>query len=216
MNRALIRTMLRRRADDVPEETWADSDLDQIIIIATQMMEVEVLKVSPEAFIQIDTAHLVAAQDMYAKPAGMMHEIALLMKGDTGLYTRLKRLDYNQILERGNAVTSVADTVYCHLGNYILISPTPPASVTAGLKMVHVPALTLAVDTDIPPMQLPLHIGIVLKSDLLLQGETGEGAEAKDAKTSKDLKTITDSIPQYYRQSAADEQMVRIDFSKGY
>jgi hypothetical protein len=218
MNRALMRTMLRRRVDDVEEEVWADSDLDQILIVATQLMETHVLEIDAEAFIQIDTAHIVSGQKEYEKPAGMLHEIALLKLGSDGVtYTRIRRLDYNQILEREADGGSSSETVYAHMGRYLVLSPTPSASVTAGLRAVYVPSLTLAEDTDIPPMPLPLHIGVVMEADLLLQGETGEGAEGKDAKTSKDLANIKNSIPKYYRKSVADEQRVRLDGSvKGY
>ena len=214
MNLSAIRTVLRRRINDVVSEVWDDSALNAVINMAYQRIEIEILKTDPEAFIETATCSVVANQSTYRKPTNSLYEIALLgLDTSTSLYTtRYERKDYNQVFSRSTGAT----TVYVHLGNYYLISPTPTQSLTAGLEVQHVPALVLSADTDVPVVHLNLHRAIILDADLLLQGETGEGEEAKAVKTQKDRDELLATIPSYYRRSAADPQKVRIDLDKRY
>lgn len=219
MTRGQMRTMLQRRLDDEAEETWDDSELNDILNVALMRIEVEVLKVDPEAFLRLDDADIVADQELYAKPTNMVHEVALFKKSTTAsTYCRLQRIDYNETLSTcdDGSGRSSEGLKYAHWGRYFLLSPKPSESQASGLRLAHVPILSMSDDADVPQLVQPLHLAVVLYADLLARGEdgTGEGTEKKG--TWSELASLLAAIPSYYRKSAADEQRIRADVVKGY
>jgi hypothetical protein len=66
--------------------------------------------------------------------------------------------------------------------------------VTNGLEIVHTPIMSMAVDSDVPRIKTPIHMGIIYWAKLLLLGETDEAA----GETVSRLKEILADIPNWY------------------
>ena len=65
---------------------------------------------------------------------------------------------------------------------------------TNGLEIVHTPIMSMAVDSDVPRIKTPIHMGIIYWAKLLLLGETDEAA----GETVSRLKEILADIPNWY------------------
>lgn len=196
-----LRAIFRRRSQDEPAEIWSDAEANSLLNQGLQRLELDILAVDPEAFVRIDTAAIVAGQAEYEKPSNMIYELGvLLLSATSGLYEGIERRDYNETVNRTGG-----DTIYAHLGRYLVISPTPTASVAAGIKLVHVPALVLTDDTDVPPIPQTLHTAIAMYADQYASGEVG------DPKQSADLASIVNMVRLTYRKSVSTPETFRIN-----
>lgn len=192
MNRSTIRTLLRRRINEVVADNWDDSTLNTFIDLAYALVLKQVRKVDPEALLFWDTRNTVAGTSWYAKPSGTRGPIEVGLKktsADTG-WQELRRKPYH--IAKG--WTDTDSPVYCHVGEYVGIFPAPANSVTGGLQMIHAPTDTLATDSDFPKLENTLHYAIVLWAALIAKGESPED----DSKDAKELMRIIGDIPEDY------------------
>lgn len=191
MTRATIRTMLRRRLNEVSADQWDDSTLNTLVDLAYALVLKQVRKVDPEALLFWDYRNTVSGTNWYEKPSGTRGPVEVSLKSaasDTD-WCPLKRKPY--YLARN---WTGGDTVYCHRGIYVGIFPAPTTSVTQGLQFIHAPTDSLAVDTDVPKLETTLHYAIVVWAALLAKGESPE-ADTKDA---AELQRIIGDIPLDY------------------
>lgn len=166
---------------------WSDDVVNTVIDVGYALVLKQVRKVDPEAVVFWDIRNTVAGTKWYAKPSGTRGPVEVGLKAtvaDTD-WTPLTRKPYHIARDWTDG------TVYCHRGEYIGIFPAPSVSVTGGLQFIHAPTDTLAVDTDVPRLEVSLHYAIVLWTALILKGESPED----DSKDAKELQRIIGDIP---------------------
>lgn len=192
MNRATIRTLLRRRLNETVADNWDDSTLNTLIDLAYALILKQVRKVDPEAVLFWDYRNTVAGTIWYEKPAATRGPV------EVGLKKTAADTDWAALVRKPYYIardwTNAQQTVYCHRGLYIGIFPAPTTSVTNGIQFIHAPTDTLAVDTDFPKVEQTLHYAIVLWAALIAKGESPES----DVKDAQELQRIIGDIPQDY------------------
>lgn len=209
VTRTQMRTILRRRLNEVTADQWQDADLNDLINHAYQRMEMDILSVNPDAFISTYRADIVLNQQLYEKPAGFNYETAFkILDTGTSTYKRVDLVDYHVGLDRTG---DQEGTKYSHFGSYFFLSPKPGQNLAAGIELDFVPTLSMTADTDVPKVALPLHMGIIHHAAIMAFGETGE-----DVKRELELlSTIVNKIPAYYLKTSAGQAFTP-DISKGY
>ena len=192
MTRAGIRTLLRRRLNEVVADNWEDEDLNSFIDIAYALVLKKVRKVDPEAVLFWDYRDTVAGTNWYEKPAGTRGPVEVGLKGTSAAtdWTPLVRKPY--FLARDWA--TAGDPVYCHRGTYVGIFPAPTVAVVQGIQFIHAPTDALATDNDVPKLETTLHYAITLWAELIAKGESPES----DDKAAKELARIIDDISADY------------------
>jgi hypothetical protein len=210
MNRAAMRSKLRRRLqEDVPDR-WTDVQLNEALNLGLVELQKEVMKVDPEAFCFVDRADIVAGQEWYKWPAGTWYERELrILSGTT--YTPIRRIAFT---ERGdNSILAASGPSYASFDrSRFVLCPIPTVSVVNGMEIVWVPTLTMALDTTVPPVHLGLHLAIVEFAEVIATADVGDTNE----ETVKDLARIINSIPQYYLVSASTPSRMIVEVNKGY
>ena len=201
--RAELRTILRRRIHDVPGVQWSDVELNDLLNLAYAKVQKEVVKVLPTAHLFWDHINIVAATTWYPVPESSfgLRRVGLLDSG-TGLYTKLKRYDYEDVMAGQYATTS-----YTEMGQWIGIFPTPTANVAAGLEIIHTPLMAMAADADVPRVKVPIHDAIADWAVILCLGETDEAAA--EAKTR--LQDMVNDLPFWYQVNNDSPDRLRIE-----
>ena len=204
MNRGTMRALLRRRLNETTPDLWQDTELNDLLNSGLHLVEKEVLKVDPLAFIHWSDEDIAKTINFYAKPQGFWHEMEVGYKSSSHAigYKRLEKQDYNVARERTGG-----DTVYCHVGRYLGIFPTPGADVTDGLRLLWTPSLTMATDADVPDLHFALHMAVVLMSQKYALGETSDD----QARVKVELSELLGDISMYYLGSATENERLWLD-----
>lgn len=216
MTLAQIRALVRRRIREVTADQWTDAEIDTVINVALARMETLILKIAPDEFVSVYTKDLTSGDGYYEMPATTIHPLMLERRDSTSSsYRRARRVKFADILDRlANSTTAAAETdetLYARVGRKrIIVWPTPTASVSAGLRLTHVDTLTLADETDVPNLPVPLHIGIVYWSEIMLVGEGREEVKGSEAQ----LASLIGDIPMWYLQSGDRPDSLDIDLAK--
>lgn len=204
--RAQLRAMLQRRLQDAGNAQWTDAVLNQYLNFGLQYIQKEIMKVDPMAFIYSDTANIVSGTAYYPMPAASMFEIGVYTRGTpTGSWTWQDYIDLPWIQAGGSAnwQNNPFAAGYSRWGRYILLHPSPTASVTSGLKLEYVPWLTMGADTDVPEIDIGLQEGIAYRAEEIALGDTAQEA----VKAKEDLAQTIASIPLYYRRRGGRSQV---------
>jgi hypothetical protein len=211
-----MRGALRRRLQEDVADRWSDADLNLALNHGLIELEKEILKVDPEAFSYIDRADIVANQEYYEWPDGIWYERELrYLNSSPALpltYTSMRRINFNERADGAHTDASV--TCYARFDRErFVLAPVPTASIVNGLEIVYVPSLSMAQDTDHPPVHLGLHLAVVLFAEIISLADVGDGSD----ETIKDLARMINSIPQYYLVSAGTPARLVIEgIFKGY
>ena len=217
MNRGSMRTMLRRRLQEVTADQWADADLNEILDLALSEVQGHVLAVDVEGFLSRSQSNIVAGQTLYPKPDDLRYEVALKsLDTSSGLYKRIQRRSLRDIQDRLESGTSLSDTggyEYAHFGAFFLLAPAPSASLAVGLEIDYVPNLSMALDSDAPALPTQLHYAVVLRAHSMALGETGEEIGQPLAEYQK----LIQEIPSWYlRDQAAEPNYLSAALGKEY
>lgn len=192
MTRAQIRTLLRRRVQEVTADQWSDANLNELINLAYQRTELDILSVNPQAFMTTYRADIVSGQAFYEKPAGFNYEIAFKrLDSANSRYVRMECIDYVKGIARQNGESEVQ---YSHYGTHLMLSPTPSASLASGLELDFVPSLSMTDDAESPKIVHPLHMALVYHAQIIALGETGE----EQKRAGEELELLVNKIPTYY------------------
>jgi hypothetical protein len=209
MTRGELRTALRRRLQEEVADRWQDTDLNKNLNMAEAEIQKEVMKVDPKAFVYTDRADVVNAQELYEWPAGCWYDVELRLKDSGGEYHPIDRISLHDKWDPTSRVTSC----YYRLdAKHFGLVPVPTTNLAAGIELLWVPTLSMALDTDVPPLHIGLHYAIVLMAELISMGDTGDAND----ETVKELARIINSIPQYYLLSASTPPRLSVDIDKGY
>lgn len=198
--RVQLRTMLQRRLQDTENAQWTNAVLNEYLNYGYQYMEKRILEVDPMAFIYTDTATITSAVSDYPMPSNSMWEVGVYTRGtSTGDFVWQDKIELPLIQAGGspNWRSNPYTTGYGRRGRYIVLYPTPSATVTAGLQLEFVPWLTMGSDTDVPELDVGLHDGIVYRAEEIALGDTAQEA----VKAREDLSQVVTDISRYYRRS---------------
>lgn len=217
MDRAKMRSILRRRLQEETADQWDDSDLNELLNVGLQRMQSAIMKVDPLAFVAISTADTVIgatlSNQFYAYPPGFFYELSVELKtSSTSDYAEIERKTHKDVLSASSS--SAQDPFYARIGRNFAVAPPLSAAVTAGLRVTFVDTLTMNDDADIPDIPKSLHIGIVLYAHYFTLPESGEG-EAQ-ANVLKELSVVLAEIPLVYTSAAGTADALRPDIDKGY
>jgi hypothetical protein len=161
-------------------------------------LQMELQMSNPEAIVSWDTIDLTADESWYPKPPTFgLIQVGIDPTG-AGSFSKLDFKNYEDI--KGLSGTTYYAT---ERGDWVGVYPTPDTSITDGLEFIHRPIDTLAADTDIPKLKLPLHQAICLQAKIFLLGDTNERADLDQAK----LERIKERMPLLY-MGAVDEGFV--------
>lgn len=202
-----LRTMLRRRLQEVSAAQWTDSTLNSNLNLGLQYMQRKIQAIDPLWVIYTDTTPLVSSQRDYPKPVGCKFEVFLYVVAaatDTS-QDPLTRVDYESIVKQDEHLD--LNGSYAHKGRFFSIYPTP-SSTANYLKLEWVPTLSMGSDSDVPDLVTDLHEGIVYRAEMISLGDTAQ--EATRAK--EDLAEILNDLPRYYVKSAVPDR-IKIDLS---
>jgi len=197
--RTILRNMLTRRLQDSGNAQWSEATLNLYLNMGLQYMEKEILKLDPMAFIYEDTANITTDVSHYPMPSNSMFEVGVYNRGtSTGAWNWLDYIELPWIQAGGstNWDSNPFSKGYARSGRYLVIYPTPTASVTTGLKLEYVPWLTMGADADVPEIDVGLQEGIVFRAEEIALGDTAQEA----VKAKEDLAQVITAIPLYYRR----------------
>lgn len=200
--------MLRRRLQERVADQWTDAELNELLNLGLLEIQKSVLQVDPLAIIWIDVDDIVAGQEFYEVPPGMWYEFEVGVKtsASDADFTILDPCSYHT----RRSLSSGAGR-YSRLGKYISIRPIPTGSVVDGLQVRYVPSLSMSNDSDVPDLNLGLHLGIVLWAQILALGESLEDS----GPTQATLKGLIEQIPLFYRNTT-QPMYLQPNITKGY
>lgn len=168
MTRATILTLLRRQLMEETPRNWDDAVLHDLINQGYHFAQKEIMKVDPEAFLEFVQRDLTVGVSYYARPDGDWFPNQVRVKDSTtGKYSPITWKPFDLAEE-----WTGESYVWARRGAYICIFPAPSTTIAAGLELIHVPTLTLAVDTDVPKIPLGIHLAIVYLAKVTALGET--------------------------------------------
>lgn len=200
MTRGDMRGVLRAQLkDEGGSPTFSDTRLNTYLSEGLHLVQKEVMKVAPEAFVSWYTQDITANNEFYAAPAGFWYELRVEVLDTTdNKYKKIGKLPLDFFETR----TSSAATVYTRKGRWILLNPTPAAAINDGLRLIFVPTLGMSADTDTPDLHPGLHMAMVLWAKKIATGEDDETNEATD----RDLAALLADIPMYYLSGGDTEK----------
>lgn len=190
MNRGTLRTLLLKRLQDTVADQFDSSDANDLLNVGLGLLQAEIMKTRPDAFLEISTADIVAGQERYENPDGwiMDQEIEI---ADSSTSSGWRKLNPMPIQQRPS--TSAGSISYfSHKGRWLVLTDTPTVAVTAGLRRTWVPTLTMSADADIPSVKTALHTSIVDYAVIEALGETDEGSGAAERRLERKLALIPD------------------------
>lgn len=226
MNLSTMRTILRRRLHDNPDDhsarTWSDSDLLVLLNLGYQREQQTILQMSPEAWLKtvlMDTQNDSNGrpQKKYPKPPDMWWEVELAVKDSTAAdvtdgYRPLERDDYDLIAHR-NATNNVDG--YAEFGQFFFINPPPLGGIVDGLRLTYVNILSLTDDDGlgamVPAIPVPLHDAIVVWAERIAKGETDEDS----IKLKTEVDAINEILPNFYQRHGQKPDALALDIDNG-
>jgi len=179
--------VLRRRLQEDTPNRWSNENLNRLLNLALQETQKRILAIQPEAFKREYRADQVANQEFYEWPAGMWTSKKLATGNPTDGFVRLSPIALIQA-ESGQAGFVPWDS------RYFMLAPKPSDSVVNGIQCVCVPTLTMAVDTEVLPLPLAMHMAVVLYAEIFALGDVGEAS----AQAKSELEPIFNSMPSFY------------------
>jgi hypothetical protein len=216
MTLASLRNLLRRRLHDDPgtgEGTahWTDADLNEIINLAYQQEQKEIIKIAPEATLKRVTTDILAGENLYPKPADMWFEISFgyIATDYASGYRPMTKSRFASIDAQTVGVTG--EVQYGHFGQNFIITPTPTTTLANGLRLSYVPILSVEDDSDVFAIPVPLHYAILIWADIIAKGETHE--EVAGLYTA--LGKVNDDLSSYYFSHGQVPDTLELDIDNG-
>lgn len=202
MNRADMRSTLRRRLNEQTPQNWTDGELDQLLNESLFWVQKKVMRVNPLAFLSWFRTGLVANESFYKRPVGSWweYEVGVKATPSATTYTPLDKRPYKTVRDRESAIN--VDTTWSKMGTFIAILPAPPFDITNGLQIIFTPLLTMAVDTDVPDLHPSLHTQLVTKANQLALQEQPESPMS--ASLEADLRSVDEDVVLVYGREAID------------
>ena len=201
MTKGQMKTLLRKFVRDTPEVQFEDAELDEILNISYGHIQKELVKFNAGWHIAVDTIDVTSGTSWYPMPPSFGLKYLRFKATSGGDYLAIGKHNYLDII----GLTG-SDHFYCREGQWLGIFPTPTATVSAGIELLHTPILALAEDDESPKIKTPLHLAIVYQAKLICLGETDESGE----QTERRLKALIDDIPFWYHIDQDKPDMLQV------
>lgn len=183
MNLGALHDKTRRLVNETTARLWSTADVYAEINNAYQEAQAAVSRIAPAEFLrgaQIDT---VAGTNLYERPTYEPLKVVRLKDSTTGAYRDLSKMDVDQLQDHASGATGRSATrfepAYGLIGRWLLIRPTPEASVTAGLAVLYYEKLSLSATADTPRLPSALHHRLAYRAaELLLKDSKDVSGDA--------------------------------------
>lgn len=175
MNKVTMRRMARSKLGDLSTSLpiYSDSDYNTALIHSAYYVQARLAKVNAVPFTAVQVTNLTSGVGDYPLPPDITTPgVRRLYTLQNGVYVpaKLRNLEDLEDGVRDAAVTQVGEdptttatqVEYAQDGDYLIISPTPTANTTNGLRFRYACTVTMADDTSIPQLPLVLHDAIWL------------------------------------------------------
>jgi hypothetical protein len=207
MIRSTMRTLLRRRLNDSSGDNWTNVELNELLNEGLHLIQKEVLKFLPDAFMHVYHGPVTIADEFYPLPDGFWYELSVGIRSSSSATTFgiVTRGNYDR--DRGNAAGTTPG--YDIRGRFIVFMPRFSFDHASGFELQFVPTLSMSSDALAPEIHQGLHLGVVVQSQLIALGETIESPTP----AAEQLKRIIDDIPLFY-QRGGEAQVLRLDASQ--
>lgn len=196
MTRLQLRTLWRRHVRDTAQVEWSDdTEVNDILNLAYANVQKEIVKINRNAHQFWDYLPTTSGTNWYALPATFgIRRVGLKSHTVDTSWTKLEPKGYSKLQAYLSTGNQQGKTYYAVEGQFIGIFPAPTESVSNGIELIHTPIMSMAADSDVPRIKLPLHLAIVYWAKLIALGETDETAGETRARLSE----ILDDLPLWY------------------
>ncbi len=204
-----MRGLLARFLNDTAQDVWSSAELNTLLNLGLHDVQSFIESTEPDAFLFVDETDILYNVRFYSKPVGITSERELSISDNpaTGEYTKMEVTSF-ELIRKGMA----PERSYAHFGRHFYLSWFPPATIPNGMRVVWVPTLSMATDSDVPDVHMRLHYAIVLAAAIKALRETPD-----DAKTFKeDLAIELQKVPLLYLKSQAGNLPLQIDMDQRY
>lgn len=210
MNRLDARGLMRSRLNDpATGGTYDDTRLNLLFNQGLALVQKEIMKVRPLAFMEWTLRDVVKDQARYPLPVGTMKLIYVgTRSGTTGAFTRLERKPFDYVLDG-----TMPTRVYAHAGREIVIGPTPDSTVDDGMRTIVIPTIELGDDTSSTEdkgLPRPLDMAAVVWGVELATPESSPDR----ADVVAERKSLLDDLGQWFIDNADGNEELRLDLVK--
>ena len=214
-----MRTITRRLILETTADQWSDADVNDMLNISAQNVQTRVMEVDPEAFNTWARINITKDERFYPMPTDALYETELAYTEDAANneYQAMKLVDFFVLRDSAKANARLdsrrnesVNYEYARTGRFYYLGWKPSAAITDGLENIYVRALSMANDTDVLALVLPLHYAVCLDAALNLGIEGTELA----LPIQKKLDFYWGNIPKWYRKSAAGTQQISMNLGK--
>ena len=188
MTRAQARARLRGWLQEDVADQWSDADLNECINLGIRDAQKVVVALDPEGVKKTYTANIVVPATgkdaIYSYPAGAWAVIEVATSSDGTNYTPLRRLSLK--VARGGSTGSDGGFVPWDPTHFALFPP-PTSAVTNGLRVIVVPTLTVAAETDVLPTPRALDKLVLMNAERLALKKAGESLDKIEAEIQQEI-----------------------------
>jgi hypothetical protein len=204
MNFLQLKELLARYTQDVVQVEYSEVEQEALLNQAYALVQKEIVKIDREAHIAWDYTNLEAGVSWYPLPETFsVLEVGVKAADSDTTFTNITPKRHRDLQVRSANQTAQH---YTQRGQWIGIFPAPAVAVTNGLEIAHFPIMSLAEDTDIPRIKLPLHIAIVYWAKILALGDTDENS----TETRTRLNEILNDLPTWYNLSGDEPEKLQV------
>lgn len=181
---------LRRRLQDVPEESFTDAIITQLLAVGMSKLQAFIHDINPAAFISTNTFATVVGTDTYAKQASSLRVIRAEMLKTSGGYLKIPQRNFMELVDESDSGFAEDTVSIADLGTKWLMRPTPDAIRT--VRVWYVPILTDSTAWDAVATQIPpaLHYMPVDFAFIEALAESAESASEARARINEGLALI--------------------------
>lgn len=206
---AALDAALRRRLQDVAEDSFVDATITELLAVGISKLQAFIHDINPAAFIGTNTFSTVAGTDQYAKQASSLRVIRVEILKTSGGYLKVPMRNFMELIDESDSGFAEDTLSVADLGTKWLMRPTPDAIRT--IRVWYVPIITDSAGWDAVATQIPpaLHYCAVDLAVIEALAETAESAAAKEARAR--INETLALIPSLYGR--ANEQVQALSMS---
>jgi hypothetical protein len=187
-----LRTSLRGWLQDSTSVQWTNAQLNRYLNFGIREVEKTIVAVDPEAFKCVYTANLrakVTGEDqLYSWPVGTWGVIEVALSDDGVNFVPISRVDLRSTRDNGSN-----GFVHWTKSHFMLYPPSETA-VATGLRVIVIPTLVMAEDTDEMPLPNAFETLLLKWSNKLALMDVGEPTDKLDA----EIKDMSTQAPRFY------------------
>lgn len=180
MTRGQARTLLRKRIQEVVAVNWTDSELNVLLDLAAQDIQKRLLAKDAQYFGVVALADRIAEKTKTPLPGGFVQDLGLVEVRLTagGAYVPV---DKNTNLNIAASAPNSEGPEWTVFGRYLKVVPAVAVTITDGIRLSYVKAITMDDDSVVPPIDLFWHDAWVDAAARKAYRESQEKSDTTDA-----------------------------------